>query len=141
MQLSTIWDQAKENTTKASEVARQAAYAGIAIIWVFREPQAGQSTNAEIPQLLVVAGVILILTLALDLLQYIVTSVRYRTFGSKSKETLVAAGVPNDQHGDHDFPLPRHFHVVPGLFFWGKIGTVLTAYVLIAWYLGKRFLV
>lgn len=136
MKLSTIWEHTKDNTSKASEVVRQISFGGIALIWVFKT---GNDPGAGLDKKLVIAGCLLMLSLALDLLQYVETGVRYRRFASVCKKKLIHDKVPNDKHGDYDFPLPSNFHVIGGFFYWGKIILTIGAYLLIVIYLTGKF--
>ena len=60
-------DQTKQNATgKASDVARQLAFAGLAVVWIMREAS-GNPIGSE----LVAPLVLLVASLSLDLLQYV----------------------------------------------------------------------
>lgn len=77
MKLSEYKKKGEEFTSKASEITRQLAFAGIIIIWIFRI-----STNAatSLPKFLVFPLIGLALTLLFDLLQYFVGGQIWRGF-------------------------------------------------------------
>lgn len=53
---------------KASDVARQLAFAGIAVVWVFKQQEVAKVT---LPEVLVLPALLFVVALALDLLQYV----------------------------------------------------------------------
>lgn len=55
----------------ASDVARQLSFAGIALVWVFRS---GSEESVSVPDALVLPALLFALSLAFDLLQYIVSA-------------------------------------------------------------------
>jgi len=113
-----------ELSGKASDVARQLAFAGIALIWIFHE--AGGNPIA-IPHPLVWPAALLISGLACDLLQYVSGALIWGAFhryqekrlGVDSKKTLSA---------------PAWFNWPGILFFWGKLALVLAGYFLLLKY-------
>lgn len=110
---------------KASDIARQLSFAGIALIWAFRTSNADGTANLG-PDLYY-AGMLFVIALGFDLLQYVVAASIWGSFsrikekqGTRSTETITA---------------PPWFNW-PGLFFfWAKIGTVGYAYVTMFLYL------
>ncbi len=62
-------------TGKASEISRSLAFAGIAIIWIFRNPE-GNLFNYQ----LLLPLILLIITLGLDLAQYFLGSIFWGVF-------------------------------------------------------------
>ena len=68
-------DDVRELTAKLSGVARQAAYAGLGLIWIFKT---GDETNYHLDRSLL-GRVLLALALAFDLAQYVATvALRWR---------------------------------------------------------------
>jgi len=55
-------------TGKASDISRQLAFAGIAIIWIFKKDLPG--AGLTVPRELIVPGLLIVLALGFDLLQY-----------------------------------------------------------------------
>jgi hypothetical protein len=113
---------------KASEITRQLALAGIAIIWIFKKGDA--TTALTIPHELIWPGILILISLALDLSQYFLASAIWRLYYRKNEK----AGI------DEDAELPRHD---PRLEWpiWAiycvKVLCMIAAYVLILRYLTK----
>lgn len=77
MKLSEYKEDYYTFTGKLSDINRQIAFAGIAIIWIFKK-----TTNIEMlidPQL-VLPAVLIVAALAVDMLQYIYQSVTWAIF-------------------------------------------------------------
>ena len=113
-----------ELSGKASDVARQLAFAGIALIWIFH---ARGGAPIAIPQPLVAPAALFICGLGFDLLQYLCGALIWGAFhryqekrlGPESKKALSA---------------PAWFNW-PGLFFfWSKLFLVLGGYALLLAY-------
>jgi len=117
---------------KTSDVARQLAFAGIALVWIFK--QNGQPIPI-IPKQLLLPSFLLTLALTFDLLHYAVASLIWGGFaryhekqGKTQEEDLLAS----------------RFWNWPGLFFfWVKVAFVIVAYgfifkfVFFYWYSAK----
>jgi hypothetical protein len=102
---------------KASDLSRQLAFAGIALIWLFKKESGGQLT---IPNELVLPSIFIVVALALDLIHYCLASVIWRIFyRSKEKE-----GVDEDTMLQHSTALETPIWTV----FCAKIAFVLLAY-------------
>ena len=69
---SDMWIKRATYTRTASEIARNLCFAGLALIWVLRVPDGTRST---IPQPLQFGALLIVLSLLLDLAQYIVGAV------------------------------------------------------------------
>jgi hypothetical protein len=76
MRLSDYRDHYYEFSGKASDVARSLAFAGIAVIWVFKKG----SDTPRLPRELLVPTTLLVFALACDLLQYVAQTVMWGTF-------------------------------------------------------------
>jgi hypothetical protein len=113
---------------KASDAARQLAFAGIAVIWVFKA-DAGPG-KLGVPQGLHWAGLCLVVSLALDLLQYAIGSAVWASFHrlQEQKDAIAA---------DTEFEAPRWLNWPALAFFWGKIGAVGIAYILILMHVAR----
>ena len=138
MLLETMWYNARENSTRASEGARKAAYAGIAIIWVFRDASTNQSS---IPSSLVISGFLLIVALGFDLFQYIYMGEYYRQKAKNIKRELVAQGIPDIEHGDKNHTLPENSHSTSYILYWIKLTSIFLAYLVILSYLIELYLI
>lgn len=109
---------------KASDISRQLAFAGIAIIWIFKKDQAGAIT---IPRELVFPGLFIVLALSFDLLQYCVASVIWRIFYRSKEKDYVS----EDVELEHSIWLEVPIYII----FWAKIICVFGAYYFIFEYL------
>lgn len=104
---------------KASDLNRQLAFAGIALIWLFKRDVGVQLT---IPNDLLWPTVLIVVSLALDMLHYSVASFIWHLF-YRSKEK---AGVREST------ALKRHHPMLEWptyIIFWAKIASVLFAYI------------
>jgi hypothetical protein len=119
-------EDARENyytlTGKASDVARQLAFAGIAVIWVFKV-DAGPD-NLGVPPSLHGAGLWLVVALSLDLLHYAIGSAISGSFHrlQERKDTVSA---------ETEFEAPPWVNWPMIVCFWSKIASVGIAYTLI----------
>jgi hypothetical protein len=111
---------------KASDLARQLAFAAIALIWIFKADAGGRY---NIPPDLFCPGILVILTLILDLAQYCAASIIWRVF-YRWKEF---EGVTEDTEIQHSPWLERPIWTLFVL----KIVCIAAAYVLILRFLLK----
>jgi hypothetical protein len=126
MTLDDLWSDVRELTGKLSDVARQAAYAGLAVIWIFK---AGDATPFHLDRSLIAAGVLLALALSLDLAQY-ACNAALRWFNARNEEKL--RGV--DYKGK-DITLPKRLNRIPYALFVLKVTLVAAGYVVLLVYL------
>jgi len=126
MTIDDLWSDVRELTGKLSDVARQAAYAGLAVIWIFK---AGDAAKYHLDRSLGWAGALLVLALALDLAQYAGSIVlRWRNARREEKTRGV------DYDGD-DITLPTYLNRVPYTLFALKVALVAAGYVVLFLYL------
>lgn len=105
---------------KESDLNRQLAFATIALIWPFKKDVQGQPA---VPEELILPGILVIRSLALDMLQYCVASIIWRAFyRAKEKE-----GMPEDAELDHSVWLEIPITMLLA----AKILCVMAAYVVI----------
>ena len=124
MKLQDYRETFYEYSGKASDFTRQLAFAGIAVIWLFKKDT---TSSLSIPHELLLPGLLIVSGLALDMLQYCVASLIWRLY-YRSKERQ---GVAEDQElGLHSEWLERPIWAL----FCAKILLVLAAYALIARY-------
>jgi hypothetical protein len=109
---------------KASDVSRQLAFAGIAVIWIFKTDRAG---TFAIPRELLIPSVLIVLALGLDLLQYCVATVTWRVYYRRLENADVHEDAVLDQHSIH-WEAPIY------VIFWLKLLCVFSAYILILKY-------
>ena len=128
MRLSAARDCYYSHSGNASAAARQIAFAGIAVVWVFNQPLTGRTLN--LPEQLVGVLLFLCIALALDLLQYTLSTATWG-FWSRRKEKQL-------KHKFHDDPSvePPAFLNWPGIvMFWSKLVVLLWAYAQLGLYL------
>jgi hypothetical protein len=116
-----------EFSGKVSDVARQLAFAAIAVIWLFKKdtPQ-GQ---LSIPHDLIFPGFLVLAALAADFLQYVVAAVTWHVYYIYLERKGITESV------DHSSKLVGPITVL----FYIKVVAVIWAYVLILWFLLKTF--
>jgi hypothetical protein len=122
MTLDDLWADVRELTGKLSEVARQAAYAGIALIWIFKS---GDADPFHLDRTSIWAGALLALSLAIDLVQYAAAAaLRWR----HARDEERARGV--DYRGK-DITLPARINRIPYALFALKVALVAAGYVVL----------
>lgn len=114
-------------STKLSDVVRQLALAGIAVVWVFKVGVAGQD---RVPKELVPTAVAMISALAIDALQYAYAAAAWGIF-NRVKER---SGTQVDQ----EFTAPPLINWPTLGLFWGKVLVVGLGYVPLLRYLISR---
>jgi hypothetical protein len=126
MTIDDLWSDVRELTGKLSDVARQAAYAGLAVIWIFKT---GDAAKYHLDRSLGWAGALLVLALAFDLAQYVGNIVlRWRNARREEKSRGV------DYKGK-DITLPKRLNRIPYALFALKVALVAAGYVLLVSYL------
>ena len=128
MKLSQARECYYSHSSNASAAARQIAFAGIAVIWVFNQPQTGHPIS--LPASLLFVLVLLCAALAFDLLQYSLSAAIWG-FYSRYKEKQL-----NHQfHNDPDIEPPRELNWPGIVMFWSKLVTLMIAYTCLAKFL------
>jgi hypothetical protein len=102
----------------ASSVARQAAFAGIALIWIFNSKTGNE---VVLPEQLLWPALFLMVGLGLDLLQYIAASAIWGIFHRVKEKELGA--IP-----DPDVTAPPYLNWPALLLFWGKLAAITAGY-------------
>ena len=124
MKLSNCREHYYSHSEKASDVQRQLAFAGIAIIWIFH---IGEEFDQKIPNQLTISAVLLSSALAFDLFHYLSASIMWGIYG-RYKELRVT-------NKDDDFMAPRWMNWPGNTFFMLKIIFVIIAYFFLLKYL------
>ena len=109
---------------KVSEITRQLAFAGIALIWLFKKESAGQFS---VPRELIMPGALIVAALALDLVHYIIGSVVWFVFYREQEKI----GRSEEKEIDHSAWLELPIWIP----FFLKTACVLTAYAMMLQYL------
>jgi hypothetical protein len=126
MKLSEFRSTYQELSGKASEVARSLAFAGIALVWVFK-------TGADVPRPppgLIAPTILLTAGLACDLIQYVYSAAAWGIFARIHERRL------QDLQEDPDLDAPAWINWPTLFFFWTKLVCVAAAYLL----MGKYFI-
>jgi len=122
MKLSDYRETYYEFSGKASEVARKLAFAGIAVVWIFK---ASGTSSPKIPFDLYFPTGLFVLTLAFDLFQYVSATIVWGVFQWKEERKLTDIN-DDPELGAHPFcKLPQN------VFFMLKIIAISFAYLLL----------
>ena len=117
-------------TGKASEVNRQLALAGIAIIWIFKNPE---NSTKLFPKALIEPILYLITSLSLDLLQYIVGALIWGLFFEYKEYQVNRKEIKKT-----DIKAPNFFSwIITGLFILKIIAMILAFKGLFYFFLDK----
>ena len=106
-------------TSKISEISRQLGFAGIALIWLFKNEGKGVPEGLRWPTALIV------LALALDFFHYFYASAAWGIF-HRFKESA------SDVTADTEFLAPLWLNFPHLIAFWLKLGATAAAYVWLA---------
>jgi hypothetical protein len=117
-------------TTAASIKVRQMAFAGIAVIWMFRTSKEGE---IHFEKTLFFALTIMVITLALDFLQNLYQVVTWHIYYNVKEKVL-----KNDDRSidkDKEFFLPAYLNIITIVLFYAKIVSLIIAYTTLIRYL------
>lgn len=125
MKLSDYKQAFYDFSSAASSVSRQAAFAGIALLWIFNNKIGNTFT---LPENLLIPALLLVLSIACDLLHYIVASAIWGLF-HRFNEIKHGAG------NDTELQAPKYLNWPINFFFWSKLGFVVLGYAGLLGYL------
>lgn len=126
-------DEAIQTSTKLSDINRSFAFAGIAIIWIFRN---ADQNGLIIPESLILPLVLIVVSFVLDYFQYLWKLVNsYHLY--YSKERLFDQGKLSNEDIS-DVKIKNFYRTVTWVFFVGKLLSLICGYVLIFCYLIGR---
>jgi len=106
------------NSGKASDICRQLSFAGIALIWIFKNDAEG---SIALPNDLLWPALFFIACLIFDLLQYVVATAIWGMFNTWHERRGLG---PKDEVG-----APDYLNWPGVFFFWGKIVLIIIGYV------------
>ena len=132
MDLAAAKTQYEQRSQKASDIARQLAFAGIAFVWVFSGGNTSTGVRIHIPSDLLRVGLLLVAALTLDLLQYVWGAGSWGIF-RRVHEKRIREGIEAD-----DFLAPPKMNWPAIGSFWLKLIAVGTAYGLLGIALNDR---
>jgi hypothetical protein len=112
-----------ELTGKASDAVRQLAFAGIAVIWVFKT---GDGAAVKVPDALLLPGLLLVAALFADLLQYVIAALLWGRFARTRERRGVLPGDEVEADRAINWPALALYYL--------KIVLVLSAYAAIGIY-------
>lgn len=118
--LSDFREDYQKYTTKLSDVNRNIAFAGIAIVWIFRKTN---GDNIAISEELIFPSILLVLGLGFDMLQYIYQSIAWAIFYRYHEKRLM--------DDDVELLAPIEMNYASWAFFGLKVLSVIVAYVFI----------
>ena len=124
MKLSEYKRDYQQLSGKASDVARQLSFAGIAIVWVFKM---GTGPNLKIPDQLIFSMILFCLALASDLLQYIIGAAIWGGFHRYHEKKVT-------QPNDPDLIAPKYLNWPANVLFYSKFVFVFISYISILKY-------
>lgn len=119
MKLSEYKKTSTAYTSKASDITRQLALGGLAIIWFFKD---GKIIDAR----LLIPLITLPLALMADLAQYVIGGYTWNGFFVRNEKEAI-----KNQQVDPDIKAPRNLNRPIYIFYWIKIILVLISYLLI----------
>ncbi len=126
MKLQDYRETYYEFTGIASEVSRKLAFAGIALVWLFKLEGA---PVPKIPNELILPTGLLAASLAFDLFHYVIASAIWGIFQWYQERKLL------NIKEDPDLAAPSILKFPQFVFFWSKLGASIVAYVLIIKYI------
>ncbi len=134
MNLKNCREAETDYSGTASDVARKLAFAGLAMVWIFKVGVQGCPT---LPAGLVWATAFIAVGLLFDLTQYVFgASYWTRKVKSKEAELVVDKGRPTEHFDEgKEFTIPFWYGRVTDLFFYGKLALVGCAYIALLWYI------
>lgn len=113
--------------TKAGDISRQLGFAGIALIWIFKTSPTGQPTLYNVPLGLYWPTQLIVLSLILDLLQYMYKSVVWSIVADRLQDKELAA-IPPPPPG-RIYPVSKWLNVPTLVFFWLKLVVMAAAFI------------
>jgi hypothetical protein len=116
---------------KASDAARNLAFAGIALIWIFKMDT---PSSPKLPHGLILPCGLFALTLCFDFLQYIVGTIVWGSFHCYQEKKKYDKFGSNAVKEDPDVDSPGYFPWFQNIFFLSKLISVFIAYGLVLKY-------
>jgi len=116
-----------EFSGKLSDIVRQLNFAGIAVIWVFKQDRKPLPT---VPAELTIPALLFVLSLALDVLQYSYQTAAWGIFNRR----LEVKGVSEDTV----FTAPTSINRVALICFWLKTASLAGGYIYLIVFLARR---
>jgi hypothetical protein len=112
---------------KLSDINRQIAFAGIALIWIFK---VSVGDKIVIDHSLLYSAKFIVVALALDLLHYLYQTITWSLFYTVNKKKYKSE--------DHGLDSSMALNIPAWILFYLKIALVLIAYVMIFYHLAEK---
>src|ERR1035437_2730243 len=120
MKLEDIRDNYQYYSQKISDIIRQLGFAGIALIWIFKNVEGNRQF---IPTELLLPTLLIIISLGLDSFHYISGTLIWGIY-NRIKEL-------KGTKEEYDFLAPNYINWITLFFFWSKIIVMVLAYIFI----------
>lgn len=118
-----------EDTGKLSDIVRNIAFAGIALIWIFNRSKTGESVSFNLPSELLLPLKMIVGVLILDIFQYVWRSITIYVY-YKIYDIKYSSNKLTEKEGDNA-KLPEYIATGSWILFIFKIVFIAWAYVLI----------
>jgi hypothetical protein len=123
-------DGAHKFTAKLSDINRNLAFAGIAIIWIFKIQI---NEKYIIPDNLLLPLYLIIICLMLDILQYLFQSIIWTLFHRRKENE----GIVEDEH----IEAPKWYSNVSYVFLFSKVAVNITGFIILFIHLSKALFI
>lgn len=125
LKLADIRDNKEYYEGKTSDLVRQLSFAGLGLIWILKD------VNNMLPRMLILAAIFIIITLFLDILQYIASSVIWgRVFRAYDR---------SNKQLDDECKVYSLVNTLGYVCFWAKVMSLTISYVTVFRFLYERF--
>ncbi len=114
---------------KTSDIVRQLGFAGIALIWIFKNDTDGQQL---VPAELVPPATLIVVALIFDLLHYISGTAVWGIYNRMQEKARITQ--------EQEFLAPLKINWPTNFFFWGKTVIMVVAYFQLLRFLANRLL-
>ena len=136
MTLKEIREDYVRYSTNVSELSRNLAYAGIGIVWIFKQSSTDDKListfMSSIPSELKWPLILFIVVLILDLFQYVIQTAIWYPYYAKHKEIH-----KEEKEDDVNLQEPEIYSAIPWCFWVFKLLFVIVAYFMLGMFLLK----
>lgn len=137
MTLKEIREDYVRYSTNVSDLSRNLSYAGIGIIWIFKQSSSGDTSSTtfmnSIPSELRGPLMLFAIVLVLDIFQYFIQTLIWYFYYLKQKHTN-----ENDNEDDVIVQEPEKRNIIPWILWCVKFIIVIIAYILLGYFLLKK---
>jgi len=134
MRVAAVREHYYKQTAKGGDVARQIAFAGIAVAWIFHIADPAHPAVFSFPPLVLLSVVLLCSGLGFDLLQYVVSSAIWGIYGRvKEKQFQRECLDPAGDSGEFEAPIWFNWPAIA--FLWAKFLAIVAGMAVLCVYL------